>query len=209
MRGSLTPSRGLKRHYGMLLTGLGSPPLPRPSSILPSQSQPTANCGSWGERVPQLVDPHHLASNKIPPPVHIERIIADHKSTGKTCRQAVSHLRLPARVRISRSTWCAEPRRAGKDSLQVQARRAGQRLERGRQRSRSAVLEPAPGPYRFRVVAANNSGVWNEQGDSLEFSIDPAYYQTSWFRALCVAAFMALLWAAYQLRVRVCIVNSI
>jgi signal transduction histidine kinase len=52
------------------------------------------------------------------------------------------------------------------------------------------------------VLACNNSEVWNEQGDTLEFSIDPAYYQTYWFRALCAAAFMALLWAAYQYRVR-------
>ena len=43
----------------------------------------------------------------------------------------------------------------------------------------------APGPYRFRVIACNNSGVWNEQGDTLEFSVAPAYYQTNWFRALC------------------------
>jgi signal transduction histidine kinase len=60
----------------------------------------------------------------------------------------------------------------------------------------------APRAYRFRVLASNNSEVWNEQGDTLEFSIDPAYYQTYWFRALCTAAFMALLWAAYQYRVR-------
>ncbi len=30
----------------------------------------------------------------------------------------------------------------------------------------------------------------------------PAYYQTNWFRALCAALLLALLWAAYQLRVR-------
>ena len=34
----------------------------------------------------------------------------------------------------------------------------------------------SPGPDRFRVIACNNSGVWKEAGDSLEFSIDPAYY---------------------------------
>src|SRR5271157_1709789 len=59
-----------------------------------------------------------------------------------------------------------------------------------------------PRHYRFRVIACNNSGVWNEQGDALEFSVDPAYYQTNWFWGLCVAAVLALLWAAYQLRVR-------
>ena len=30
----------------------------------------------------------------------------------------------------------------------------------------------------------------------------PAYYQTNWFRALCIVVFMALLLAAYQWRVR-------
>jgi signal transduction histidine kinase len=52
------------------------------------------------------------------------------------------------------------------------------------------------------VIASDNSGAWNEQGDTLEFSIAPAYYQTNWFRALCAVFFLALLWAAYQLRVR-------
>src|SRR4029077_16327335 len=49
---------------------------------------------------------------------------------------------------------------------------------------------------------ANNSGVWNEEGAFLDFSISPAYYQTNWFRALCVAVFLGVLWAAYRLRVR-------
>jgi signal transduction histidine kinase len=56
--------------------------------------------------------------------------------------------------------------------------------------------------YRFRVIACNNSGLWNENGDSLEFSIEPAFYQTNGFRALCAAVFLAFLWAAYHFRVR-------
>ena len=36
----------------------------------------------------------------------------------------------------------------------------------------------------------------------LDFSVAPAYYQTNWFRALCATVFLALLWAAYQFRVR-------
>jgi signal transduction histidine kinase len=52
------------------------------------------------------------------------------------------------------------------------------------------------------VIACNNSGVWNEQGDSLEFSIAPAYYQTNWFRALCAVLVLPLVWAIYQIRVR-------
>ena len=49
-------------------------------------------------------------------------------------------------------------------------------------------------------MACNNSGVWNEAGASFDFSIDPAYYQTAWFQASCVAAFLGLLWALYRYR---------
>ena len=52
-----------------------------------------------GEGV-QVVDPHHLAFNKLPPPVHIEQIIADHKTYWQNLPgAAVSSLRLPPRTR--------------------------------------------------------------------------------------------------------------
>jgi PAS domain S-box-containing protein len=59
-----------------------------------------------------------------------------------------------------------------------------------------------PGSYRFRVIACNNDGVWNEEGATLAFSVAAAWYQTWWFRGICVAAFVALLWGLYQLRIR-------
>src|SRR4029077_13827456 len=59
-----------------------------------------------------------------------------------------------------------------------------------------------PGDYVFRVTAANNSGLWNQAGTFLDFSIAPTYYQTYWFRAICAAAFLALVWASYRLRIR-------
>jgi PAS domain S-box-containing protein len=59
-----------------------------------------------------------------------------------------------------------------------------------------------PGTFRFHVTARNNSGVWNEQGAVLDFTIPPAYYQTNWFRSLCAAALIGLLWATYRLRLK-------
>ena len=59
-----------------------------------------------------------------------------------------------------------------------------------------------PGKYVFRVQASNSDGVWNEEGVSLPILITPPWWRTNWFRALCVAAFLVLLWALYQLRLR-------
>jgi len=61
----------------------------------------------------------------------------------------------------------------------------------------------APMDYRFRVTACNDSGVWNEEGAFVDFTIPPVFYQTAWFRALCVVAALALLWAVHRIRVGV------
>ena len=59
-----------------------------------------------------------------------------------------------------------------------------------------------PSKYVFRAQGSNSDGVWNEEGVSLPILITPPFWKTSVFRALCAAAFLALLWAAYQFRVR-------
>lgn len=58
----------------------------------------------------------------------------------------------------------------------------------------------SPGTYRFQVAASN----WDaEAGEpiSIEFNIPPAFYQTTWFRALCVLAALFLL--AWFVRIQV------
>lgn len=59
-----------------------------------------------------------------------------------------------------------------------------------------------PGDYRFRVIAFNNDGVWNEAGDSLSFTLAPAWYQSKLFRATCLIFAVLVLWVLYRLRVR-------
>ncbi|MGA9989729.1 MAG: two-component regulator propeller domain-containing protein [Terriglobales bacterium] len=59
-----------------------------------------------------------------------------------------------------------------------------------------------PGEYSFHVLAANNFGIWSDQEASVRFALQPYFYQTNWFRALCAASILILLWCGYQLRVR-------
>jgi signal transduction histidine kinase len=44
--------------------------------------------------------------------------------------------------------------------------------------------------------------VWNDAGAFLDFSIAPAYYQTTWFRAAFVVTMLALFLGLYQLHLR-------
>ena len=145
-----------------------------------------------------VVDPRHLPVNRLPPPVHIEQVTAN----GQTY-DATQGLRLPAGVRdllfdfTALSLVAAEK---GRFRVKLEGQDKGWR-ELVNQRQVHYTNLP-PGNYRFRVTASNNSGVWNEEGAFLDFSIKPAFFQTNWFRALCIVAFLVLLWAAYQLRVR-------
>ncbi len=67
-------------------------------------------------------------------------------------------------------------------------------------RSPAIYTNLGPGKYSFQVIASNNDGIWNETGASLNFTILPAWYQTTWFLAACVIASVLLLWTLYRLR---------
>ena len=41
-----------------------------------------------------------------------------------------------------------------------------------------------PGQYTFRVIAANNDGIWNETGLSVPVIIKPPFWKTTWFYGL-------------------------
>ena len=59
-----------------------------------------------------------------------------------------------------------------------------------------------PAHYVFHVQGSNSDGVWNEKGVSLPILITPPIWKTNWFRALCAAVLLAMLWVAYRFRVR-------
>jgi signal transduction histidine kinase/ligand-binding sensor domain-containing protein len=54
--------------------------------------------------------------------------------------------------------------------------------------------------YTFEVQGATGRGPWSQPGAMLRIEILPAWYQTLWFRSLCVIAFLFSLWALYLLR---------
>jgi signal transduction histidine kinase len=58
-----------------------------------------------------------------------------------------------------------------------------------------------PGSYRFRVLAANNDGVWNTTGASFGLRLMPHYYQTWWFYSALALAFLLLGYLVYRWRV--------
>ncbi len=56
--------------------------------------------------------------------------------------------------------------------------------------------------YTFRVQGATSRGAWSEPGLELAVEILPPWWNTLWFRALCVTAFLGVLWVLYQFRIQ-------
>jgi Y_Y_Y domain/Histidine kinase len=146
----------------------------------------------------QMIDPAKLIRNTIPPPVHIEAVIADRKSYSPE-----QYFELPAHTRDLQIDYTAL------SFVAPQKVRFRYRLD-GRDdgwhdsgnRRQAFYTDLRPGRYRFRVIACNNDGVWNDSGASLNFMIAPAFYQQAWFQLLCALAVLATLWSIYWLRLR-------
>jgi ligand-binding sensor domain-containing protein/signal transduction histidine kinase len=69
--------------------------------------------------------------------------------------------------------------------------------------SREAVYTNlGAGPYRFHLVASNSDGLWNSAESALAFKIDPALWQTWWFRLSSVLLFVLAMLTFFRLRVR-------
>ncbi len=142
-------------------------------------------------------DPGRLRLNARPPPVQILGLAADGRSfplAGAALSPGTSDIRIdytapslpvPERVQF-------RYRLEGLDKTWTDA---GTRRQ-------AFYTNLSPGDYRFRVIASNNDGVWNTAGASLAFSVQPTFFQTRFFYALCAAVLLLVLWLLYSLRLR-------
>jgi PAS domain S-box-containing protein len=145
-----------------------------------------------------VVDSSQITDNSVPALPHIEAITADNNTANLaavvqippsprriTFEYTGLSLVAPERIRFRYflenfdSTW----------SQPIAAREA-------------VYTNLGSGSYRFRLVASNSEGLWNGPETAIVLNVAPAYYQSNWFRLSCFAAFIALLWAGYQTRIR-------
>jgi ligand-binding sensor domain-containing protein/signal transduction histidine kinase len=145
-----------------------------------------------------MIDPAHIRINEQPPPVVIQQIHIDDQSIVPGRRIELP----PGKARFEFSY-------AGLSYIAPEKVRFRYKLEGfdpdwvdGGTRRVAYYTNLPPGHYEFKVMARNNDGVWNLQGASFALYLQPHFYQTYWFYALCVLALALLIWQSYRLRVR-------
>ncbi|MGA7080373.1 MAG: two-component regulator propeller domain-containing protein [Terriglobales bacterium] len=150
------------------------------------------------ENILQMVDPEHVNGNGVTPPVQVEQIIADRKKYLPRAR-----LQLPARTRDVEIDYTALSLMVPeKVRFRYQLEGHDADWQDPQNRRQAFYTDLPPGNYRFHVIASNNDGVWNETGAEVGFEVLPAFYQTAWFRILCVFAAAGILGLIYVLRLR-------
>jgi signal transduction histidine kinase/ligand-binding sensor domain-containing protein len=144
------------------------------------------------------VDPARVSHNDLAPPVAISAL----RAGGNIFRDPENLTLAPGTSNITISFSALSlmiPER-----VQVRYRLVGE--DNGwinpAMRRQAFYTNLGPGHYAFRVIAANNDGVWNRAGATLEFVIAPTFFQSRWFLALCILGVVFLLWAIYSLRLR-------
>jgi signal transduction histidine kinase/ligand-binding sensor domain-containing protein len=143
------------------------------------------------------IDPVHFPVNTVPPPVVVERFAVD--DTDQALH--AGGVQIPAGHNHFQFEY------AGLSFVAPQKVRYRYKLEgfdhdwtdAGSRRTAYYTNIP-PGHYTFRVQAANNDGIWNEQGATLQFQLHPHFYQTIWFYGLLGLALIGLVLLGLRLR---------
>jgi ligand-binding sensor domain-containing protein len=143
----------------------------------------------------QTFDPRAWRKNTLPPNVMVERVEADGVNY-----PVQLDFRLPPLIRNLQIDFTA-PSFPVPQKVLFRYKLDGHDSQwQGSEGRRSAFYgDLRPGAYTFHVMACSNDGVWNAAGAAWSFEIAPAFYQTAWFLALCIAVACLALYVLYLL----------
>jgi PAS domain S-box-containing protein len=178
-----------------------------PESVKPSDksSQEHVACKTLDGRIwfPSAngvveIDPAHILSNRIAPPVQIDSVRANGVEMMRSNSLVVPPGAGELEIHFSALSFIAPH----KVSLRYRLEGYDKSWVEIKDRHAAFYTNLKPGRYKFRVIAANADGVWNERGDAIGIELRPHYYQTAWFEALCGGLGCAALLGLYAWRVR-------
>ena len=133
-----------------------------------------------------VVDPEKVVLNPLPPPVVLEQVKANGHPVRLPLADGISPVRLefPPGTRQLEFQYTALSLTA---PAKVRFRHQLTGVDRdwsAPETGRSASYNLAgPGRHRFTVIAANNDGLWNDTGVSVELVVLPQLWETGWFAA--------------------------
>ena len=145
-----------------------------------------------------IIDPAHIPINRTAPAVHIDRVLANRVEVGRNAPAVVRPGKGELEFDFVALSFAAPQR------VKIRYQLEGYDKEWVEAENRRVALYTnlRPGPYRFRVTAANGDGVWNNTGATIAVTLQPFFYQTLWFQFAAIALAIVLLAALVGWRLR-------
>lgn len=129
---------------------------------------------------PAIIDPSTFSLNERPPPVRIKRVMADGEALALDGTASIAPDARMVEIHYAALSYVASEKNRYRYRLEGYDR---DWIEADRRRFATYTNLP-PGTYTFRVVAANNDGIWNEAGASYRFRVSASWYELWWLRVL-------------------------
>lgn len=144
-----------------------------------------------------FVDPDKVKINTVPPPIVIEKIVADDRAINLHEQD----------LELTAGTRSIEFQYAGLSFVAPERVRYKYRLEgfdkdwidAGTRRAAFYTNLP-PGDYEFRVIAANEDAVWNQTGKNFHFRVPARFWETRWFFGLLLLGAVGLVYLVFDWR---------
>jgi signal transduction histidine kinase/ligand-binding sensor domain-containing protein len=144
-----------------------------------------------------VIDPEHVQVNRRPPPVVIESISVDGRSSSPD-----KALRIPpGRENLEIEYTALSLIDSGQIRFKYQLVGLDRDWVDAYTRRTAYYPHLPPGEYDFRVIAANSDGVWNMDGRQVHISVLPPFYRTWWFVMLALLTAVGAVYLAWQNRV--------
>jgi signal transduction histidine kinase/DNA-binding response OmpR family regulator len=135
-----------------------------------------------------------IKTNPVPPPVHIISV----KINGNSVDDAMLNNEM---LKLNHNESSIEFEFTALNYLSPEKNRYKYKLDgfdnawktTGADKRFATYTNLSPGDYAFRVLGSNNNGVWNQPGDTFEFTILPPWWKSPWAILMFTLIFTGLL----------------
>jgi signal transduction histidine kinase/ligand-binding sensor domain-containing protein len=143
-----------------------------------------------------VIDPGVITRNDVKPKLAINGMMVDNRFYGTDTAIVVQPGDHRYLISYSAMSFLAP------EKVQIKFRLVGYDrdwiLSQGDRRAIYTNLPP--GDHVFEMIAANDDGVWADAPVQLRFTVEPYFYQTTWFKLLCLLALAGLIWLIVRWR---------
>jgi signal transduction histidine kinase len=145
-----------------------------------------------------IVDPANIVLNKVPPPIQIEKVIANEEQFYADSIVTLKPLSRNIEIHYTALSFMSS------EKNQFRYKLDGYDKEWNEVHDRRVAYYTSlpPGTYTFMLEAANNDGVWNKNHQAIRIHVQKAFWQTWGFVGLIAFSIVAITYGAVNFRIK-------